>query len=246
MTVTQTQDGDGSLGPNSNASITQHSTSGANNGILNQSNDLDGTVSKWSNGSQTQGSPTGGLNGHFDQLSTGISTAGGKQVENQNLKVDNGNGGLGDQTPAPGVVSQTQYGPMWRGSPQLSNPNNVYDVDQRSTEQASNATPTQDDRLYGNCDTSGNCTVNELIDQNGTTETNTCSGPTCHTGLFVTTNSDGTHTTTCNGLPSTDSQNVGTCPFPPPPPPPPGNIGGCVLACDILPGTTNFAGAPGP
>jgi len=236
-TVSQNQNTDPNHGLNTSAGITQDSTSGQNRAHLNQSNDLDGTVSKTSNGTQTQGFQDGGFLGHFDQTSSGVSTARLNQREHQDLKIDGGDNrdDHGKKTsPARGVVTQKQYGPMWGGSPQGSNPNDVYDVNQSSEQLASNAA-SQDDRAYINCDTTGNCTADQRISQNGNTQRNSCSSPSCHIGLIVTTNSDGTSTSTCTGVQNPDGGSEGTCPFPPPPPPPPNR--GCIDCITVGPPT---------
>lgn len=235
-TVSQNQNTDSSSGPNTNAGITQNSNTGRNRAHLNQSNDLDGTVARTSNGSQTQGFPGGGLNGFFSQNSTGLSTVKVNQREHQDLTInggdnrDNGRDGHGKKTPPPGVVTQTQWGPMWSDPNQGSNPADLFDINQSSNQHASNGA-LQDDRAYGQCDTSGNCTVDQRIGQNGKSQQNSCSGPSCNIGLIVTTNSDGTNTSTCTGSRNSDNVSENTCPSPPPPPPPPNN--GCRLSCDV-------------
>ena len=190
-TVSQNQNIDGSNGPNTNAGITQNSNTGRNDARLNQSNDLNGTVAKTSNGSQTQGSPSGGINGFFSQNSGGVSTVRGNQHENQTLKVDggdnrDGNDGRehsmnmradgrddhGKKPPPPppppprGVVTQTQYGPLDFDPNQGSNLNDTYDLNQFSEQHASKPT-LQDDQVYAICNTTGNCTANQRIQQRG-------------------------------------------------------------------------------
>jgi hypothetical protein len=213
--ITQNQN-TGSGGPNTNAGIEQSSTMGRNEAHLNQSHDLDATASGAGTTTQQQGTQDDGLNGHFDQSSAGLSTVKGSQKEAQRLQAEHA-----------GTLTQTQYGPAQFGSEQGSNPNDVYDIDQSSTQHASDPT-LQSEGAFGNCDTSGNCTFDQRIQQNHQTQTNSCAGTSCHTGLIVTTTPEGTTVSTCSGLPSEDQQ--GTCPFPPPPPPPP--IGGdCGLKC---------------
>jgi hypothetical protein len=233
--VNQQQDADNS-GPNLNSAVYQHSVSGANTGAIEQLANMDASAPNNNvSGSQTQGSPTGGLNGHFDQTSTGLSQASARQIEHQDL--DGGKGG--------GLV-QTQYDPHWAGSPQESNPNNVYQIDQRADQHASKGA-NQNGQIYSNCDTSGTCTATEHVSQNGNNQNNSCTGASCHVGLIVTPTGG---TTTCTGLPNSDSENGGTCPAPPLPPPPPG--GGCnvnrdveVAAC-LTPTTTTVASSQNP
>lgn len=232
-TVSQNQNTGGS-GLNTSTGITQDSTSGQNKAHLNQSNELDGTVSRTSNGSQTQGSPSGGLGGFFSQNSTGLSTVKLKQREHQDLNIgggDNRENGRDDHgkkkpPPPPGVVTQTQYGPMWADPSQGSNPGDRYDISQSSSQHASNPT-FQDDRAYGQCETSGNCTIDQRIQQQGQGHTNSCSGPSCNIGLTVTLSDGETSTSTCEG-----SDSDFSCPRPPPPPPPPvPPISGCGVDC---------------
>ena len=59
---------------------------------------------------------------------------------------------------------------MWMGSPQGSNQNDQYNVEQQSEQHAGNSA-IQKDHAYGNCDTSGNCNVNQHINQNGNSQT---------------------------------------------------------------------------
>src|SRR5207237_376353 len=125
----------------------------------------------------------------------------------------------GDKNPA---IVQTQYGPAWMGSPQGTNPNNVYLIDQRSDEHAAKGA-NQNDQIYSNCDTTGNCRAREDITQNGNHQQNSCDGSVCHTGLIVSSTGG---TTTCTGFNSdfrenaVTAQETSSCPFPPSPPPP--------------------------
>lgn len=201
--ISQSQNTDGDL--NTSAAINQNSTSGRNDVRLNQSNDYDAHVGKADSADQQQGSPGGGLAVFLNQSSTGLSTIHAKQREHQDLHAEH-----------VGSLTQTQYGPMWADPSQYSNPGNRYDIDQSSHQHASNPT-FQDDRAFGQCETSGNCTIDQRIQQQGQNNTNSCSGTSCDIGLTVTTNSDGTSTSTCTG--SVESEV--SCTTPPPPPPPP-------------------------
>jgi hypothetical protein len=212
-TVAQNQNTGGS-DPNTNAGITQTSNTGRNDAQLNQSNDLDAMASKASSGSQTQGSPSGGLNGFFSQDSAGVSTIHGTQREHQDLKIDG--------KPAPGAVTQTQYGPAHYDPDQGSNPNDRYDLSQSSEQRASNPT-LQDDKLFTICHTTGICTADQRIQQQGTNQKNSCSASSCDFGLIVT-NGD---TATCGGEIGEDEGGCDTgTPSPPPPP-----FRGCEFDC---------------
>ena len=205
--VTQNQNTDGSLGPNTAASVRQTSVSGSNTGNINQLHDLDANVAHATTASQTQGAPTGGLLGHFEQDSTGVSIANGVQKETQDMHaafVPN--------------LSQTQWGPAYFGSPQGSNAADRYTIQQTSTQDASSPAAMQDDQVYANCETSGSCSVQQTINQDRQSYSNTCDGQSCHIGLTATTDDGETSSSTCSGL---STEGPGACPFPPAPPPPP-------------------------
>ncbi len=197
--VTQTQNADGDI--NTNAGVDQSSNSGRNFAQVNQQNQYDAHVGKAVTATQQQGSTRGGESVFFSQSSSGLSTADGDQQEHQNMQADR-----------VGSLTQSQFGPMWSDPEQFSNPNNVYDVDQRSDQHASSPAALQDDQQYGECDTSGRCTVDQRVQQQGQSFTNSC-GPatTCDSGQHVI---DGTQTP-CTGTSET------ACSAPPPPPPPP-------------------------
>jgi hypothetical protein len=195
--------------PNENAAVYQSSSptaGGTNDATIAQAlAQKEGAPGNNVAGSQTQGSPTGGLNGHFDQQSSGVSTANGSQSEQQGQAPTTGN------TP----LVQTQYDPAWMGSPQGSNPNDQYNINQGINQQASNNAD-QNIQIFTNCDTTGTCTGNESATQNGVTGSNSCSGSTCHIELSCgpgeTANVCTQVNNNCDGAP---------CSPPPPPPPPP-------------------------
>ena len=100
---------------------TRTSNSGNDDGHIDQqiNQDANAPSGKKRHGSRrTQGSESGGINGHFDQETTGLANAHGSQHEQQNLGGDKTN------------LVQTQYDPMWMGSPQGTNPNDKYNIDQ--------------------------------------------------------------------------------------------------------------------
>jgi hypothetical protein len=158
-------------------------------------------------GSQTQGSPSGGLNGHFDQQSSGLSTANGSQSEQQSQSPTTGN------TP----LTQTQYDPAWMGSPQGTNPSDQYNINQNINQQASN-NANQQIEIFTNCDTVGTCTGTETATQNGSTTSDSCSGTPCHLALDCTSGGEepGCFPSNCDGEP---------CETPPAPPAPPAGLG---------------------
>jgi hypothetical protein len=196
--------------PNENAAVYQSSSltdGGTNNLAIAESlAQKQGAPGNNVSGSQTQGSADGGLNGHVDQHSSGVSTASGTQNEQQQQSPTTGN------TP----LNQTQFDPAWFGSPQETNPNNQYLINQAIKQQASNNAD-QNIQIFTNCDTTGTCAGNESATQNGVTDTNSCTGSICHIETDCSsTVEEGPPCTTpnnnCDGRP---------CSPPPPPPPPP-------------------------
>jgi hypothetical protein len=158
-------------GPNTDASVDQTTTLGRNESHLNQSNDLKMFSKKVGNVMQTQGSGNGGLNGHVDQSSSGLSFAFASQDEKQKVDADKSVS-----------LSQTQIGPSWCCSVQVSNPGDRFQISQRSQQFADDGAA-QSNAVVGTCDTSGNCTVDQRIQQGSTMTTNSCSGPFCNTGI---------------------------------------------------------------
>jgi hypothetical protein len=181
--VTQSQNAQ-NLGPNTNADIRQTSTLGVNVSHLNQNNKLTMRSKKIATVTQTQGSSGGGLNGHVDQSSPGLSRSFATQVERQKMNADSFATSL----------TQNQFGPRWCCSSQTSNPKDVFNIRQRGVQDAG-PSANQSDVGVGNCDSSGNCSVQQSIRQNGHTTTNSCSGPSCHTGIIC----HGGECTPCNG-----------------------------------------------
>jgi hypothetical protein len=198
--VSQTQNADGDV--NTNAGVDQESTSGRNVASVNQQNQYDAHVGKAGTAVQQQGTTQGGENVFFNQDSTGLSTVSADQNEHQNMQAEN-----------VGSLTQSQFGPMWSDPKQGTNPGDRYDIDQRSDQRASSPGAQQDDQQYGECHTSGNCTVDQKIQQQGQNFTNSCSGTDCLQTQNV---ADGTELP-CN----TDSEVSVPCTSPPPPPPPP-------------------------
>jgi len=212
--IEQDQNTDGSI--NTNTGVRQNSNSGSNTAQVNQSNQYDEHIGQADTGSQTQGDPGGGLNVFFDQSSTGLSKIDAHQSEQQNMHSEH-----------VGSLSQTQYGPVWADPSQGSNPGDTYNIDQRS-QQRGDSSPDQSNQLVAECNTSGNCTVNQTTQEQGQNTNNSCTGSSCFTGIIVTTGEGGTTSTTCNGEDSEFS-----CPGNEPPPPPP-PFSECGLSCDVI------------
>jgi len=158
-------------GPNTDAAVDQTTTLGRNESHLNQSNDLKAFSKKAGNVSQTQGSTNGGLNGHVDQSSSGLSLAFASQDEKQKLDADKSTS-----------LSQTQTGPSWCCSVQVSNPNDRFMISQRSQQFADEGAD-QSNAVVGTCDTSGGCSVDQRIQQGNTTTTNSCTDSFCNEGI---------------------------------------------------------------
>ena len=172
--VTQAQNGQAG-GPNTDAHVTQTSMDGRNVSTLHQVNDLRMHFKKTkkvaATVTQIQGTPAGGLNGHVDQSSPELSKSVNVQHERQR---EDGGGAA--------TLSQTQFGPAACCSIQQSNPRDVFKIRQNSRQRADQGA-FQSNLVLGNCDTSGNCAVNEHAWQNGVTTQNGCTGPSCHPGI---------------------------------------------------------------
>jgi hypothetical protein len=213
--INQLQNTDQTQGPNTNSGIDQTSGTGTNSATLNQTNTYNQAGSGAKTGAQTQGSPVSGENGDFNQSSTGVSTINGTQVERQAQSV----------SPSAGSsVVQTQYGPLHFEPDQFSNTGNTYNLNQSSTQNQNKSGGFQDDQEFAQCSSSGECTANEGVTQNGHSTSNSC-GPIsfCNIGVQQTTTPSGTTSSTCSGE-GCDTD------FPSPPPPP------CSYFCpDLLP-----------
>jgi hypothetical protein len=170
--VTQSQNAQ-NLGPNTNADIRQTSTLGVNVSHLNQKNQLTMRSEKIATVTQTQGSSGGGLNGHVDESSPGLSRSFATQAEQQKMNADS----------LATSLTQNQFGPLFCCSTQQLNPNDVFRITQRSSQQANDGAQ-QTNAGVGNCDTSGTCSTTQSIQQQGgTPTTNSCTGQNCHTGI---------------------------------------------------------------
>jgi hypothetical protein len=208
--ISQLQNTDETRGPNTNSGIDQVSGTGTNSATLNQANSYSQFAAGATAGVQTEGSPVSGENGFFNQFSHGVSTIKGTQVEHQTQT----------SNPVPGsAVSQNQYGPLHMDPNQFDNLGNTYTLNQSSDQHQNMPGGFQDDKEFAQCFTSGTCTANESISQNGQSQTNSCGPATsCDISQGLTTTSEGTSTSTCTTSPASES----TCdPSPPPPPPMP-------------------------
>ena len=156
-------------GPNSQAKVDQHSDpshGGTNTSELLQEIRLLADA-RASTVDQTQGSAGGGLDGFVNQFSSGLSTSVNRQNETQLANAD------------ADAVSQTQHGPARCCTTQFNHPGNIFDIVQTSSQTASHPDALQTNELRGSCITSGLCTIDQTVKQNGAVTTNGCSGAAC-------------------------------------------------------------------
>lgn len=154
-------------GPNLDADVTQHSTSGKNSSLLDQGTTYNLlATSKAGPVEQRQGAPSGGLRGNVDQTSSKPSTSVNFQDEDLNAHAS---------TP-PGTLTQVQFGPAECCTDQLGNADNVFDINQESKLFSDGGT--QSSRISGSCVTSGKCTVDQLqrTDEETLTNSDSCVG----------------------------------------------------------------------
>jgi hypothetical protein len=151
---------------------------------------------------QTQSSANGGILARVNQDSRDVSTANATQTETQcedAHTVVSSTCHTATADPPGYSLTQTQFGPMRKGggdSVQTGNEDcvpscNVFTVTQTSNQDNDTQDPdTQTNLIQGDCTTSGNCTVTQTTNIDGTSQTNTesgqdvdtqtsCSGDTC-------------------------------------------------------------------
>jgi hypothetical protein len=156
-----------------NFNISQTSTSGGAQSIQ---------VKQFTTQSETANSATtgtqfarGDLTGHVTQSSTGVSTTKIRQTHNITQSA------LGPN------VDQTAIDPMKCCATQTGNPNSTVGLIQSGSVQTTgDATPNISAIYQADCQSSGNCTVTETQNTNGTTSTNTSSGSTVNTNFNCT------------------------------------------------------------
>jgi hypothetical protein len=156
-----------------NFNISQTSTGGGAQSIqVKHSSTQSETANSATSGSQFAG---GDLTGHITQSSTGVSTAKIRQTHNITQSA------LGPN------VDQTAIDPMKCCATQSGNPNNTLGLNQSGSVQTTgDATPNISAVYQADCQSSGNCTVTETQNTNGTTSQNTSSGSTVSTGFNCT------------------------------------------------------------
>ena len=194
-------------GPNVCLDIAQNSTSGANTSAFNQTNTLTAIASTPIGPvSQTQSSPNGGLLATVNQFSHGVSTSVANQTETQCEHAENA-GPLTCNTPNPPSYpfTQNQFGPLRKGagpSTQGDNSGDTFTVNQSSTQNNdAGAQGQKTNTVQADCSTTGNCTVNQSTNENGTTTSNTQSGPSINATINCT---SATSCTTTTGLATGD------------------------------------------
>lgn len=151
---------------------------------------------------QTQSSANGGILAGVNQDSRGLSTASATQMETQcedAHTTPTSTCHLATPDPPGYSLTQTQFGPMRKGggdSVQTGNENcvpscNTFTVTQNSKQDNDTQDPAkQTNLIQGDCTTTGNCTVTQTTNVDGTSQTNTqsgqnvdtqttCSGSTC-------------------------------------------------------------------
>ena len=151
---------------------------------------------------QTQSSANGGILARVNQDSRDVSTANATQTETQCQDAHTTVSSTCHTATAdpPGYsLTQTQFGPMRKGggdSVQTGNEDcvpscNLFTVTQTSNQDNDTQDPdTQTNLIQGDCATTGNCTVTQTTNIDGTSQTNTesgqnvdtqttCSGSTC-------------------------------------------------------------------
>ena len=155
-----------------NFSISQTSTSGAQSIQVEQSSTQSETANSATSGTQFA---SGDLIGHVTQSSSGVSTTKIRQTHNITQSA------LGPN------VDQTAIDPMKCCATQSGNPNSTVGLIQSGSVQTTgDATPNISAIYQADCQSSGNCTVTETQNTNGTTSTNTSSGSTVNTNFNCT------------------------------------------------------------
>jgi hypothetical protein len=211
-TINQLQNTDG--GVNSNVGVDQRASSGGSTTAnINQDNTYNAHLGKAATGNQQQGAS--GVSGEavqFFQDTTGLAAVQSQQTEHQDVHAENVTN-----------LTQEQYGPQWIDPSQGSNPNDTFNANQDSHQNASNP-DTQEDEQFVYCDTDGTCNISQNIHQGNVSQGNSCTGVGfCDINNTVF-NEDGEFSQgNCTAAPNFDVEFVPTCqtedqPSPPPPP----------------------------
>jgi hypothetical protein len=136
---------------------------------------------------QTQSSANGGILAGVNQDSRDVSTAVATQTETQCEDAHLSGGPLtcdsANPDPPGYTLTQTQFGPVRKGagdSVQTGNAGNTFTITQ-SSKQDNDTGNNQTNLIQADCSTSGNCTVSQTTNINGTTSSNTQSGQDVNT-----------------------------------------------------------------
>jgi hypothetical protein len=151
-----------------NSSTFQTSTSGHNFKLLAQSSQQDAQ-------SALGGTQSSGEDGTINQHSTGVSKALAFQNQHQGLT----GGGVQSQTIDPRCCSQQDV-----------NTGDVFQITQKADQRADGTAPTQDSSTIGECDSTGNCTIDQTASTNAGSQHNhlVCTpGVFCSIGIVCTT-----------------------------------------------------------
>ena len=178
---------DASGSPKENANtcsrVQQVSGTGKNSIVQRQSSRLDADVDRADEVEISQGSLRGGIDSTQDQESGGVSTNNDRQDADQHASVRRSDSFDLDQIEDPRCCA---------GGHQLGSPGNTWLLVQDLTQKArvdgqlvdldgdvDGGSATQRGANYGNCTTSGTCTVQQTLSNNEETETNSCTGSSC-------------------------------------------------------------------
>ena len=164
---------------------------------------------------QTQSSLTGGLQATVNQFSqdnnapgpANTSTAIQDEVQCEHAQAS---GPQTCNTPNPPTYTftQTQYGPVRCCSEQANDPDDVFTINQSST-QDNDSGENQTNNLEADCTTSGNCTATQTTTVDGTTTTNAQTGSDVHAETNCTGSECTTETTNPNFISNTDVAEFG-------------------------------------
>lgn len=175
------------------ASVQDGDEDNDNNEELSHPGPFGGTVNQQQGVTGNPPCDNSGLCGHVTQSSTGVLQARERQDELQKLQ-------------GPPGASQFQYGPVFCCATQTGvNPKNSNDINQNKVQLHTSSSAFG--LIQGHCVSAPDgCNVNQRLRQNGTTQTNSCTGASCTPSVVCqTTQSEGgADVTVCAPCPSED------------------------------------------
>ncbi len=152
-----------------------------NSDLGNNDADLFQNVDQYENAStegdpitQNIGSIDGGLDGHIDQQAHAVALANGDQKEVQQAV---------GKTHGAGPPNQTLIGPHFCCTDQFDDPGNQFNINQFSQQTTNNLNADITNIGQGNCESSGNCHIDQQTIINGMTTNNSCDDSSCHIGI---------------------------------------------------------------